>query len=123
MYLCRRNGLAASTWEREGLKSTRHSARNATLIEDSLGRGKIVILQLSRFLKVQGVRRKVHDQSARELVYVRRPTTRCVPQLVHTFRKPSCFLRQYRYRLPGFSPRLAALVREITPADSGSSYW
>ena len=48
--------------------------------------------------------------SARELVDVRRPATRCLTQLVHTLHKSSCFLRQRSHRIPGFAPRLAVIV-------------
>ena len=50
-----------------------------------------------------------------------RPATRCVPQLVHTIRKPSRFLSQYRYRFPGCSPRLAVIVG-IPPAVRAVPY-
>ena len=82
---------------------------------------QVVALQLARFLKVRGVRRKVRDRSARELVDVRHPATRCLPQLVNTLHKPSCFLCQYRYRFPGFAPRLAVVVG-ITPAMRAVPY-
>ena len=48
--------------------------------------------------------------SARELVDVRRPATRCLTQLVHTLHKSSRFLRQHSHRFPGFSPSLAVIV-------------
>ena len=95
--------------------------RLSPCIEDSLGRGKGIALQLPSFLKVRRVRRKVRDRSACELVDVRRPATRCIPQIVHTLHKPPCFLRQSRYRLPGFTPCLAVIVG-IPPAVRGVPY-
>ena len=56
---------------------------------------QVVALQLPGFLKIRRLRRKVRHQSARELVDGRRPATRCVPQLVHTLRKPPCLQRRY----------------------------
>ena len=78
-------------------------------IEDPQAPGKLVTLQLARFLKIRSLRREVRDRPARELVDVRRPATSRIQQLVHTLRKPLGFLRQYRNRIPGFSPSLAVI--------------